>query len=386
MTQIYHEQGSYFGNNTEAHVDFWDGITSSMTHYGNLNPVTSIFFSKSVGYTTADYRKLRDQGSIIPFSDWTQQFTSGEVKEGDFRIDFPASGGSYQTNHGLLPIHLIDTSAWLAPRNFSENSLYDYDVDMMSIGKDQVQKAAASIYSSGWDGLTWAAELHKVAGLFKSFVRKWAGIEPRKLHEMWLEGRYGWRLLMYDIRDINELIANIDVERTRFKKKTGTGGSERIVTNEVLNYYDRISFFLTHTDEIVWSIRGNIVADITGPTKVQINPVTTAWELVTFSFVLDWIIDIGQWLEAMSFLLVSSNYTAAVGLQASWVRTSKLAGITWDSSMYTNIEWNFEAECTTTYTRRIPTRVSLLPTLGLDLNVWKVVDLLALLAKFFKFR
>lgn len=110
------------------------------------------------------------------------------------------------------------------------------------------------------------------------------------------------------------------------------------------------------------------------------NAVTTGWELITFSFVIDWIIDIGQWLEAMSFLVMQTNYEAARGLQLSIERETTIAGTS--TSHYSDFIVNHESYCVGTFTRRLPCGVSKLPSFGMNLNALKIVDILALLAKF----
>lgn len=380
MTLRYLTSGSFFGISTSSHIDQKTG-SADWVHYSEKNPITLIDYSYMRGYDTRNYSKLRKEGKIIPYTDWSQLFCKGEVTEGEFFLE-STTYGFQQKNHGLTPPPWVNTSGWLYPRSFNENVLEsDFGISLEDHGRDQVQRAAAKIYSSGWDALTWGAELHKVARMFKTFLKRLFGYSPKQLHDMWLEGRYGWRILMYDIRDIDEVLTNIHVERNRYKQSVGLSGSETKVSLDELSWDSGKSrLWLSYTDTVAWSIRGSVVADIRAPIKVTVNPITTAWELITFSFVIDWIIDVGQWLEAMSFLLVQNDYSAARGLQATFRRDTQCTAVSADAK-YSTFDVTFNAWCESKYTRRLPTSVSKIPSLGLDLDVLKVIDILALLEK-----
>jgi len=360
-----------------AHVDYGP-ISGSLTHGSEKSPVIGVDFYSHTGYETPHFHAKKKAGNIIPFTDWFQKRCIGAVTEAEFNMS-NSSTNYRQQNHGLY--HYAATTEWCKPRLTSENTLStDYGVDFEAIGRDQVQAAAASIYSRGWDGLTFVSELHKVVSMFRGLLRKISATDPKELTRMWLEGRYGWRILVYDIMDINKLIQNIDEGRERFKQSVGTSGRYDNVTLETIQNSGGIWIF-SHRDEIDWSIRGSIVADISPP-EISINPVLTAWELITYSFVIDWIIDIGQWLESMSFLVLANEYTAARGLQMTHKRTTEQhVYVPMNGYVGTGA---FKSTCTTTITRRLPTSVSKLPSFGINLNVLKVVDILALLSRFFK--
>lgn len=48
--------------------------------------------------------------------------------------------------------------------------------------------------------------------------------------------------------------------------------------------------------------------------RIGVNPIVTAWELTKYSFVIDWFVDIGQWLQAIS-PVVGYNQ---LGVSLSW--------------------------------------------------------------------
>jgi hypothetical protein len=96
------------------------------------------------------------------------------------------------------------------------------------ISDKYVQEAAAAIYSSGHDTLTFLAELTDVRHMFlqtgKRLLRlsKLAPKGWKGMSSDWLSGRYGWRTLMFDLQDLNKAVKNLGDTRTRRNEKRGT--------------------------------------------------------------------------------------------------------------------------------------------------------------------
>lgn len=256
------------------------------------------------------------------------------------------------------------------------------------------QLAAAKLYSSGWDALTFLAELHKTVRLFKNVVLGFAKlmdsyIGVRKFgtdnavdqtFNQWLEGRYGWRILLYDIEDINNLIKQFDKKAlTRLKERTGQNVTDTSSLQEkVLDFAN----FEVLREEIIQreiKVRGYLVADF-APSHVLFNPVTTAWELTRYSFVIDWIVNVGAALNAMSFLATDSTYTAAHGIEVVtnvWNNYSVVA-----HAPATNFSSNWDqlsGRYSVVSRLRHPRFVSITPQVQVNLDAFKVTDLIALI-------
>jgi hypothetical protein len=252
--------------------------------------------------------------------------------------------------------------------------------------QDMTQKAAAKIYEAGFDGLTFAAELHKIKDLWFSAGGKLVNLlsSADSLADLWLKYRYGWRILYYDIREIAELIEKInsDSRRERFRHtsgKAGPNGSEyvgRVIYASGSGGYKQ---YIDMYDTWTTSIRGTVVADIEPP-RVTMSVILTAWELTRFSFILDWIIDIGQWLTAMHTLAYAQNVYAANGIKIEVNRTY-VGGSEITSSNVTSVSFDVSGSGHCVSTHRVPTSVSKFPQIKLDLDVAKVIDLIALIKK-----
>lgn len=120
----------------------------------------------------------------------------------------------------------------------------------------------------------------------------------------WLEWRYGWIPLMSTIRDSYEALT------TQLETKDmlihGSGGSDRSSTQQFDSY--------ASTSRLTYRVKSNAsqlcVVKLTARFQSEywrsanqfglLNPFSIAWEVVPFSFVLDWFVPVGQVLEAIT--------------------------------------------------------------------------------------
>jgi len=184
--------------------------------------------------------------------------------------------------------------------------------------------------------------------------------------------------LLYDIQDLTKVMNNLDSQRKRFSERCGLSTTEN---TSVQSHLDAITStqdgeYLTIKDDIEVSVRGMVVADIEPP-KFQVNPILTAWEIIPYSFVIDWFVNVGTYLESMSFLSLATNYTAAAGAKIKWDKeiTSTPGSLAsgWSQSSYENsLVANAEMVL------RAPSSLSNLPKVRVNLDVEKLVDLVAL--------
>jgi hypothetical protein len=190
-----------------------------------------------------------------------------------------------------------------------------------------------------------------------------------------LETRYGWRLLLYDIRDINDFIKKFD-EKQRLRNKERVGALFTF-DDDLSKYFPSgiVDRYLTDNRKTELNVRGRIIADFV-PSRVILNPITTGWEVVPYSFVIDWFFNIGQALNAMSFLTLNDQYTACWSYSMSVTRTASMEAI-WAP--------NYEGSSTQTVLqsyeviRRQPCNVPLLPAWENRLDIPKYIDILGLI-------
>nr|UJQ84984.1 MAG: hypothetical protein 1 [Leviviridae sp.] len=138
--------------------------------------------------------------------------------------------------------------------------------------------------------------------------------------EAWLEVRYALMPLVYDV---NGAIKVLSGENALTPRKTFRGWEDDMVEKSFdVSYYDH-SFQTTVRLHGVHRLNGLGRAGAIGESRHDndlayqlglFNVATTAWELVPFSFVVDWFINIGSTLNAL-------NPNPTWKILASWVKT-----------------------------------------------------------------
>jgi hypothetical protein len=244
-----------------------------------------------------------------------------------------------------------------------------------------VTDAAAQIYNTGWDGLTFAAELRKTISLFTGlrtrFLRLMQESSKIGMANAWLEYRYGWRILYYDMKDITNLIQNLDDSRKRYSQRNGK--TIQFTEIDTAEYDGNYKFTYTNVKEFEVSMRGAVVADI-NPPDISFNPVLTAWETIKWSFIVDWFVGVGSWLASLSTLTLASSYTASTGIKINATATGTLQVNGFNTGYTGTLSAKHFAE--STYVIRRPSRIPPYPSIRLNVDYFKAVDVLALIASF----
>lgn len=178
--------------------------------------------------------------------------------------------------------------------------------------------AAAEARSSIFDALTFAAELKKthamVKGRFSSvadFATKLAyrsaatrrfGKDPlRVMSDLWLEYRYGWIPAVLSVSDALDALAN-----KAEKGSVVNGTSSQIqdlsqsVTETVVSGPSHT--YVTTVIDGKRTYRGAYYAQVTNPSLFRYGSdvVRTGYEMVPWSFVFDWFVDVNSYLQAVS--------------------------------------------------------------------------------------
>jgi hypothetical protein len=224
-----------------------------------------------------------------------------------------------------------------------------------------VQKAAAKIASSGFDALTFLAELKQLRRMFTGIVDKLIALCRGKsigtLESLWLEGRYGWRTLLYDIQDLAKALKQQNERRSRFREQAGLTASG---SWEDVSQTTSSSITTEITTNYNWTLnqRGTVVADIEIP-DFQFNPVTSAWELTRLSFVFDWLINVGQALDSATFLVLVKDYKACAGYNVEVDIAGDISLVSYSSHLSASVSGSWGGHAT--FTLRSPQTVGIKP-------------------------
>lgn len=152
-----------------------------------------------------------------------------------------------------------------------------------------------------------------------------------------MEYRYAIMPLVYSVRDIAELFSNInDVFKTDRSR-------DRILPEPVPTTSARS--FISHetTGEVVVKVIGKSKfssPDLRLSQLITANPFLTAWELIPFSFVIDWFINVGDWLFSQT-----STYIDIAEQRAFCVSTrTKLKTTTYLNLTVPTVTGKYDAE------------------------------------------
>lgn len=139
-----------------------------------------------------------------------------------------------------------------------------------------------------------------VRNVFKlrDFVQRF---KPRNWSKNWLEYQYGWRPLVDDIyetaktfsKPAKEGVVKFDVRRSLSSNRTRTINVQGPKDNHIWQQ--------SRTDRVQLVVRLNMRNDtLTRLSQISsLNPASIMWELTPYSFVADWVIDIGGYLRMM---------------------------------------------------------------------------------------
>jgi hypothetical protein len=137
-----------------------------------------------------------------------------------------------------------------------------------------------------------------------------AQLRPKAIGAAWLELQYGWKPLLGTIYDTVDKIHDViisDYRRVRGRASESVPTGEKI--SETVEEYGTLKGLVNrkgkYTCEIGLLIKTSL--DDSAAAYSSLNPISIAWELVPFSFVVDWFIDIGGYLRNMETSLLYSN-------------------------------------------------------------------------------
>lgn len=271
-----------------------------------------------------------------------------------------------------------------------------------------VNEAVAEARNGAWDVLTDIAELRELGALVKgnwaktlsyayralrdahfrrNLAKKWNKKDRRSkvkslydyFSSAWLEYRYGWMPILYSTQDA---VKAFSAEEQKWYK--GRGYQQFQDTISVTHPEETFSSWKEQwTEELEYThkVRGWAAAEFRTGTghRFQADPITTAWELVPFSFVVDWFIQVGSYLGAVSPFTSGRTLGSCVSVQTSckWRLYEHIWDIPTSSTTGDGDNTALMAEVTRESYTRYPGSPSL-PGWNPRLNLPRFVDMIAL--------
>lgn len=131
---------------------------------------------------------------------------------------------------------------------------------------------------------------------------------------MWLEWKYGWQSVMMDVQGLAETIEEVRSKDANLDGVIKTSVTRRSFT--VSPHTLEVSPQTTGIREDTITLKGTLTCrfqmnnpDLLLPAKVGLtNPLSVAWELIPFSFVVDWFLPIGNFIDALDVHFLYTFY------------------------------------------------------------------------------
>lgn len=199
-------------------------------------------------------------------------------------------------------------------------------------GLTRITAAAVALRSANWRAFTTALSMSETAT--RTVRRRFREVQRTPIRERlanhWLEYSYGWVPLLHDIYDSAELLADLHLGRKLSSQRVSAE-----CTVEAPVQYDNFQGW-DYNSSLYYKIRGKqklrarfvgwvSVADeeLTLLARTGLNnPASVAWELVPYSFIVDWVIPFGDYVKALNELdgldvtniSLSTSYTTDINV------------------------------------------------------------------------
>ncbi len=139
-------------------------------------------------------------------------------------------------------------------------------------------------------------------------VARQLNITPKRVHKNWLEYKYGWMPLLMDVKGYAEFFAQRHVGRkVRFTESAKAKYTFSQTWTEVYTPFGiPPTALVSHFYSYETAVRTRFWCELENPHMAELqqlgvtNPALVVWELVPYSFVFDWFVDVGSWLEGLT--------------------------------------------------------------------------------------
>jgi hypothetical protein len=321
------------------------------------------------GEIIPNHLERRRRGELLPYTNWSHQTETGNFSS-SYWIQWKT--GTVCGGSGYPQGWTIGGDPFYFPRiTEAELDLWleEQDVNLDAL----VVKAASDCYAKGVDMLTFLVELRKLEPDLIRLAERAKRLKPRG-NTGTVEASFGWGPLIRDVVDIVTELNSAGSIPPRFV--TGRSGvsitSEDVVS--IVSPTSGVFYTATWTGNtvITASFRGSCCARF-APNRFRCNPITTAWELIPWSWLVDYIIGVGSYLEQQSLMAVSTAMTTSHGWKLHVIRQADLS-VVWHQGYTGTIEGHGVHQVTRKLRKRVdPPKFPQISVRATDLNLLRLL-------------
>lgn len=386
---------------TVVRQDRYRACNASWSPWRNIRAIESgsVTYRRIEDVEVPNFKKLRKSCPplLMPFNPLLIEKKTVIKSPGENNIQARSESCSSSTYEARGPEFF---GTFILPDPLSKDLGSDINAVMLS--------ACASAREAIHDTLTELAELRGTVDTFVSLVKRFGKLKRKVVHRAWeltkrtkglniadamttawLEFRYAWMPIVYSLEDIQEALSTLERGSVKGRARSVVDLSDSKTVTDPNGDGGRASYTTTTTITGHVTIRGYAIGTFsTGGGRFGFDPLLTAWELVTLSFVVDWFIDIGSWLQTYSPFaeggLTNTGYSLKYEFERSYSGNISYYG------KLVNGEFTTGGGTTGTYTEkieryvRVPANPPFFPAFKPDLNWKRGLDLMSLIFKSFR--
>lgn len=226
------------------------------------------------------------------------------------------------------------TQVFVRP-SFRQPAMPAHDLKRLTAARAKMQEGYTDL-------LTFVAEFHKTVELVVKFRQRvllaledlivaWSKRHKKpfltyaaaleSLSSFWLEARFGWRILLYDYEGIVAAINDLDGKALRRPFRDRRYSEIPSTNRYVASNTPETGRFVVRSDTVeTLTFSGGCLGDAR-LSVVSIDPITTAWELLTLTLVLDMFWNVGDYLKAISPFGMVTEVDAWTSVHAAYSET-----------------------------------------------------------------
>ena len=266
-----------------------------------------------------------------------------------------------------------------------------------SIINTVVNNAIAQTKEAIWDAATDAVQLRQLANFAGQQWRRVNGyaikaaLRARKRYkknpfevakafaEYWLEYRYGWKPLIFSLEDALEAF-NSRVEKGNLRRGYSKVPTELNLSATATWSQDSGQGTGTETHSLTGSrtYRGMALGQVdNNSVRWGADPLLATWEVIPYSFVVDWFFHVGTWLNAIS-PFSGAHLVGAMGSVKDEYELRQDFSLSWAGANHTGSFATVSTVHTVEQYTRFASSVSLLPVWNPRLTPVRILDVFAL--------